>query len=201
MSVLTLAPADDYRREVHSVQEHYRRVADAFERKVAAVRPDQWGNRSPCAEWTARDVVDHVVEMHGAMLRAVQRSRRPVPAGDPLAAFQAARAEVEAVLADPQLAGLEVASPYAGQLPVERHIDQVIVDELVVHGWDLARATGQDPTMDPAAVDKIWLASMALGEEVLRTPGVCGPEVHVPLDAPLQDRLLGLLGRDPRWAA
>jgi len=186
---------------VQPVLERYRHAADAFERKIEAVRPDQWANRSPCADWTARDVVSHVVEMHGAMLRAVQRSPRPAADDDPLAAFRTARADVEAVLADPELAGVEVASPYAGQLPAERHIDQVMVDELVVHGWDLARATGQDGTMDPAAVDKIWLASMSLGEEVLRTPGVCGPEVAVPPDAPLQDRLLGLLGRDPRWAA
>lgn len=184
------------------VAERYRRAADEFERKVAAVRPDQWGNQSPCAEWTARDVVSHVVEMHGAMMRSLHLSLSPAPAvaEDPPAAFRSARADVESVLADPALADSEFASPYAGQLTAERHVDQVIHDELVVHGWDLARATGQDDQMDPVAVEKIWVASMELGEEVLRTPGVCGPEVAVPADAPLQHRLLGLLGRDPRWA-
>jgi hypothetical protein len=84
------------------IAERYRRRAAAFEQKVAAVRPEQWGNQSPCEKWSARDVVDHLVAMHGYMLMPVGRS---VPAAeDPLTAFQLARAAVEAVLADPALA-------------------------------------------------------------------------------------------------
>lgn len=43
------------------VNDRYRRRADAFERKVAAVRPEQWSNQSPCEDWTARDVLGHVI--------------------------------------------------------------------------------------------------------------------------------------------
>ena len=55
----------------------YRARAHAFERRVAAVQPHQWESQSPCEEWTARDVVGHVVEMHEGMLRPLGRGPRP----------------------------------------------------------------------------------------------------------------------------
>ncbi|WP_113705318.1 TIGR03086 family metal-binding protein [Nonomuraea lactucae] len=187
---------------MNTVAGRYRTRADAFERKVAGVRPDQWSNQSPCEEWTARDVVRHVIDMHGVMLRPLGRRLSPVPTvdDDPLAAFRSARADVEAVLDDPELALSEDDTP-VGRLTVEQHIDQVISADLVIHGWDLARAVGQDDRIDPAEIDRVWKVwqgvFMVLGEDRLRAHGVCGPEVKVPEDAPAQDRLLGLLGRDP----
>ena len=92
-----------------------------------------------------------------------------------------------------------------GRTTVEQHIDGVASEDLVIHGWDLARATGQDDTIDPAEVERAWPIAQAMPEK-MRIPGaygpgivVFGPEVKVPEDAPLQDRLLGLLGRDPAW--
>lgn len=114
---------------------------------------------------------------------------------------------VEAVLDDPELAGIECDTA-AGRMTVAQQIDEVVSDDMVLHGWDLARATGQDETMDLDDVERLWLATTALPSELLekyRTPGalgpgveVFGPEVEVPEDAPLQDRLLDLIGRDPR---
>jgi uncharacterized protein (TIGR03086 family) len=190
------------------IADRYRRRAAAFEGKVAAVLPDQWSNPSPCEDWDARGVVDHVVGMHDAMLRPVGRRLSPAPpvAGDPLAAFRSARTDVELVLDDPELAGTGCDTP-AGQLTAAQHIDQALSDDLVLHGWDLARATGQDDTMDPDDLARIWAATTALPAEFLekcRTPGafgpgivVFGPEVKVPEDAPLQHRLLGMIGRNP----
>lgn len=92
-------------------------------------------------------------------------------------------------------------------MAAEQHVDQVISDDLVLHGWDLARATDQDGTMDPADVERLWATTTAIPDELMakfRTPGAFGPgievfgaEVKVAEDAPLQDRLLGLIGRDP----
>jgi uncharacterized protein (TIGR03086 family) len=191
------------------VAERYRRRADAFERKVAGVEPEQWENQSPCEKWTARDVVDHIVSMHGYMVMPVGRG---LDAGlsvkeDPLAAFRGARSAVEAVLDDPELAATECDTP-EGRMTTESHIDQVVSDDLVLHGWDLARATGQDEAIDPVDVERLWAGNSAVPAEVMeqyRTPGafgpgveVFGPEVKVPGDAPLQDRLLGFIGRNPR---
>jgi uncharacterized protein (TIGR03086 family) len=191
------------------IADRYRAHADAFEDKVSAVRPDQWSNPSPCAKWSAQDVVDHIVSMHGYMLSPLGRRRgsEVSVAADPLAAFRAARAAVEEVLGDPELAGTRCETP-TGPMTVEDQIDQVVSDDLVLHGWDLARATDQDETMDPGDVERLWEATRSIPAEVMeqyRTPGAFGPgievygrEVKVADDAPLQHRLLGLIGRDPR---
>jgi uncharacterized protein (TIGR03086 family) len=195
-----------------AVADRYRRHADAFGRKVAAVRSDQWSNQSPCEAWNARDVVDHIVVMHGVMLRPIGRDLSPAPSvsDDPRGAFEAARADVEAVLDDPGLAATECDTPN-GRMTLEQQIDEVISDDLVLHGWDLARATGQDDAMEPEDVERQWSITTAIPPELMekyRTPGAFGPgievfgrEVEVPEDAPLQDRLLGVIGRDPGWSA
>jgi uncharacterized protein (TIGR03086 family) len=186
------------------IAERYRRRAESFERRVAGVGPDQWENQSPCVKWTARDVVEHVVTMHGVVLVPIARKLKP--ADDPLGAFQEARAAIEDVLDDPVAALSGTATP-GGRMTVEQHIDQVVSDDLVLHGWDLARATGQDETIEPIDVERLWATAVAIPPDLMakyRTPGafgegieVYGPEVPVPPDAPLQTRLLALLGREP----
>ncbi|MFI7440955.1 TIGR03086 family metal-binding protein [Nonomuraea indica] len=190
--------------------DRYRRRAEAFERKVVSVRPDQWSLPSPCEKWTARDVVRHIVDMHEAMLRPLGRSLSSAPSvdDDPVAAFRAARADLEAVLDDPSLAAAPCDTP-GGRVPAERHIDQVLSEDLLLHGWDLARATSQDDTMDPEDVERAWAAMRALPADLVekfRTPGafgpgveVFGPAVNVEDDARPQDKLLAFIGRDPRW--
>lgn len=190
----------------------YCRRADTFDRRIVAVRPGQWGNPSPCEEWTALDVVDHIVVMHAAMLSPLGRSLGHAPSvrDDPLGALRSARAHVERALRDPDLAATECRTPI-GSMTLEHQIDQVLSTDLVIHGWDLAQAVGQDPTMDPRDVESPWRATQAIPKEVMeryRTPGAFGPgitvygaEVPVAEDAPLQDRLLGLLGRDPHQGA
>src|SRR5262249_51359358 len=158
-----------------TVAGRYRLRADAFERKVAAVQPDRWDNPSPCVAWTARDVVGHIVDMHGVMLRPLGRQLSPAPAltDDPLGAFKAARADVEALLRDPAIAKSEIDAP-AGRMTVEQHVDQVPSADMVFHGWDLARATGQDDAIDPVEVQGIWTGMSAMPPELLeqfRTPG------------------------------
>ena len=192
------------------IADRYRRRADAFERLIAAVSDEQWSNQSPCAAWSARDVVGHIVDMHGVMLRPLDRSPSPAPSvgDDPLAAFRAARSDVETVLADQQSAGTQCDTP-TGRMTAAEQIDAVVSDDLVLHGWDLARATGHDDTMDADYVQRLWASTTSIPADVMekyRTPGafgpgieVFGPEVRVSSDAPLQDKLLGLIGRDPGW--
>ncbi|MFB6555437.1 TIGR03086 family metal-binding protein [Streptomyces sp. NPDC056405] len=75
----------------------------------------------------------------------------------------------------------------------------VVADELVIHGWDLARATGQEYRPDPAALQASYGLLSAAAEEPDRDAGMFGPAVPVPDDAPLLDRAVGLSGRDPGW--
>ena len=192
---------------MNEIAARYRVRADIFAAKIAAVRPGEWSDPSPCEEWTAKDVVGHIVDMHGAMLGPLGRSlsRAPSVEEDPLAAFASARADIEALLDDPATAASEVATP-AGRLSVEQHIDQVVSADMVVHGWDLARATGQDDTIDPAEIAAMWPGVQQIPDGcAFPAPSVpasssSGPRSG-PHDAPLQHRVLGLLGRDPHWSA
>lgn len=75
----------------------------------------------------------------------------------------------------------------------------VAIDELVIHGWDLARATGQEYAPDPAALRAAHDFLEASADDPSRDE-IFGPIVPVPDDAPLLDRAAGLSGRDPGWA-
>jgi uncharacterized protein (TIGR03086 family) len=142
------------------ITERYRRRADVFEATVAAVGDDDWGRPSPCAEWDARDVVRHVVDMHHVMLRPYGREPAPGPTvdDDPLAAFRAARGDVVAILDDPALAAQQTESP-AGTMAGADMVDQVASADLVIHRWDLARATGQDDAIDAEELERMWLTN------------------------------------------
>ncbi len=77
----------------------------------------------------------------------------------------------------------------------------VAVDELVLHGWDLASATGQPFEPDPASTEAVFGFTSAMsepGQEASRE-GLYGPVVDVPADAPMFRRALGLSGRNPNW--
>lgn len=69
--------------------------------------------------------------------------------------------------------------------------------DALVHTWDLARATGQEPDLDPVAVEAAYGIWAKAPLDLSRQYGAFGPEVAVPEDAPLTDRLVGLLGREP----
>ncbi|MFG2449089.1 TIGR03086 family metal-binding protein [Streptomyces sp. NPDC048512] len=75
----------------------------------------------------------------------------------------------------------------------------VVADELVVHGWDLARATGQEYAPDEAALQAAHGFLVAVAEDPTGGGGIFGPVVAVPDDTPLIDRAIGLSGRDPGW--
>jgi uncharacterized protein (TIGR03086 family) len=183
---------------INEVAARYRTLADAFEQRIQHVAPEQWSNQSPCTEWTARDLVGHVIGTHGMMLGFIGRSLSSAPTveDDPLAAFKAARGDMETVLDDPELARTEYDGLF-GRTSISATVDRFLGFDLVIHGWDLARATGQDEHIDPQEVERIWAHARELGDN-LRRPGVCAPAVEIGDEAPEQDRLLAYLGRDPR---
>lgn len=180
------------------IADRYRTLADAFEAKVVAVRPEEWSNPTPCSEWTVRELVGHVVDVHGMMLKPLPTARREAPSvdDDPVAAFRSARADLQRVLDDPATADTEYDGMF-GRTKVSATVDQFMGFDLVVHGWDLARATGQDETIDDAEIERIAAFVERLGTTTMQENGVTGPEVPVPDDAPARDRVLGQLGRQP----
>jgi uncharacterized protein (TIGR03086 family) len=179
------------------ISERYRDLAAEFTRRVAAVPADGWDNPSPCAGWTARDVLRHLIDNHRAMpgYAGLYVDLTESVHDDPHAAWDEARQSMQELLDDPRRAGLEF-DGYFGRTSVQRSVDRFLCFDLLIHSWDIARATGQDETLPGPEVHRVYTEAIDLGDS-LRMDGVCGPAVPVPDDAPEQDQLLGLLGRTP----
>jgi uncharacterized protein (TIGR03086 family) len=182
--------------------ERHRRIAGTFTDRVHGVTdPASWDSPSPVAEWTARDVVGHLVEWLPGFLAAgagVQLPTGPTVADDPVAAWDVHNQAVQALLDDPATASATFSNPHTGELPLDQAIDQFYTSDVFMHTWDLARATGQDDTLDPEECAAL-LTGMSQFEQAMRDSGQFGPAVPVPDDAPVQDRMLGFIGRDPAW--
>jgi len=182
---------------VTEISERYARLADVFAANVAAVPDDGWANPTPCEQWTARDIVRHVVSSQGMFLGFIGEELGDIPSvdDDPVSAWDAARAKVQASLDDPGRAQTEYTG-FTGTSTFEEGVGRFLCTDLVVHGWDLARATGLDERIDPEDVDRVWAVAKGFGD-VLRSPQAFGPEVEPPPDADDQQRLLAVLGRRP----
>ncbi|MFD0199265.1 MULTISPECIES: TIGR03086 family metal-binding protein [Saccharothrix] len=180
-------------------------VATASE-VVGNVKPDQLDAPTPCTEFDVRELVNHLL-FWGPSLSAAGR-KQPAP---PLPA--AAEADVDLTAGDwtADLLGLlrdraeawaepsawegttTLGSPQA--LPAAM-IGAMVLGETVVHTWDLAQATGQVVSWDADVLEFLHadlLETAPMGREM----GLYGPEVEVPADAPLIDRIVGLTGRRP----
>ncbi len=177
----------------------HREVAARFTDRVLGTR--DWSAPTPVAGWAARDVVRHLTDWFPAFLSAgagVELDRGPSVDADPAAAWRVHTDAVQALLDNPATPGRTLANPHIGELPLDRAVDMFYTADLFMHTWDLARATGQDDTLDPEQCAAM-LAGMAPIEDVLRSSGQYGPAVPVPDGAAVQDRLVGFIGRDPAW--
>ncbi len=85
----------------------------------------------------------------------------------------------------------------SAQLPAAV-VGEMVLGEFVLHGWDLAVASGQTLSCPPATAQAVRAAAVAMGEQA-RSMGVYGPVVEVPADAPPLDLALAAIGRDPAW--
>ena len=182
--------------------ENHRRVAGTFTDRARGVVPaERWNAPTPVEGWTARDVVRHLVEWFPAFLSAGSDVR--LPAGpsvddDPAGTWQTQCDAVQGLLDDPGSAATPFSHPQVGDLGLDDAIDRFYTADVFMHTWDLARATGQDDTLDPDMCAAL-LDGMVPFEEAMRSSGHYGPRVPVPDDAPAQDRMLGFIGRDPNW--
>lgn len=179
------------------ISARYRRLATAFADHVAQVPGERWASPSPCAGWTALDVVRHVVDTQRMPFAQVGRELGEIPDvdGDPLAAWNAARHAVQAELDDPERAAARYEG-YFGPTTFEQTVDDFLCLDLLIHRWDLARTAGLDERLELDEVRRVHERALSFGE-ALRGPNVCGPAVEPPPGADEQARLLAYLGRRP----
>ena len=181
-----------------------RRMADL----ISGVPQDSLDAPTPCPKYTLGDLVDHVgglsLAFTAAATKAVGGDSAQGPSGqasrlgddwrtriprDPIGLAEAWH-DPAAWSGFTQAGGVDLPGEIAGL---------VALDELVIHGWDVARASGQAYDCESATLEAVYefvVPMSAPGQEAQR---IFGPVVEVPEDAPLLDRLIGLTGRNPAW--
>ena len=184
-----------------SPADEYREIAGRFTQVVEGVPGDGWSRPSPVPEWTARDVVRHLVEWFPGFLEGgtgVVLPQGPDVDDDPVAAWRTMSDGVQALLDDPASAETTLRNPHIGEMPLPVAVSRFFTADVFMHTWDLARATGQDETLDPERCAEMF-EGMQPFDELLRSSGQYGAKVEVPDDADAQTKLLGFIGRDPEW--
>jgi uncharacterized protein (TIGR03086 family) len=182
-----------------------KRACASTDRFLASVTADQLALPTPCAEWDVRALLNHLVgtlALYRALMTGTAPTANMAPGGlpdvdmldaDPVAAY---RTGVEGVLAVTDDDALARTHPTPlGDMPGAALCGFSTLDVLV-HGWDLARATGQEPTLDPDLAEQLLAFARQAINDDMRAPRI-GPEVAVAADAPATDRLVAFMGRTP----
>lgn len=180
--------------------------------RLRALLPDAESRLSaptPCAETSVGDLLDHVMSLTLAFRYAADKAdvaatRQPPPAASVLHLDpswpRALPQRLDELVATWREPAAWQGTTWAGGLNLPgAQAGLVALDELVLHGWDLATALGRDYQCDPAAAEALHGFVSAVPDDPEARRGLFGPVVPVPADAPLFDRVLGFAGRDPAW--
>lgn len=199
------------------VTDLHRRSIEGFMARLDALEQADgaaWAAPTPCPEWDVRALVNHIVNedlwtvplMEGATMEEVgDRFDGDLLGDDPVAIARAACDAATMAAASGVVAGTTVHLSF-GDTPADEYAYQLAADH-IIHGWDLAVATGGDTTIDPELVEALaaWFAER---EDLYRGAGAIGPRPEAVPDGGSagddagddQDRLLRAFGRDPSWS-
>lgn len=177
---------------------------------VAAVPDDSLGGRTPCPAWSVADLLDHLGGLAVAFTMSARKERLGMTGGPVVDGSRLGPGWRDRIVsALHELGGAWATTPgaYEGQTeagPIEMGAAEaalVGLNEVVVHGWDLARATGRpyDPDTDSVAACRAFVASFAPPGSDVDDGGLFGPPVDVSDTASDLDRLLAATGRRPDW--
>jgi uncharacterized protein (TIGR03086 family) len=181
-----------------------RRTADL----LTNVSEEQLAAPTPCEEMPLNELVAHIGVLAPAFTAAARKEfgeltdTPPSPGArlDPdwRTAYPARLAELAKAWQEP---AAWQGMTRAGGVDFPGEVGGLIaLTEVVIHGWDVARATGQPYDIDAATADAVLPHVTAIAAEG-PTEGLFGPAVPVADDAPVLDRIVALSGRDPAWRA
>ena len=182
----------------------YQQAVDKTGRLVAGVKQEQMANPTPCRKFDSRALINHIIGANYFFV-AMQRGEK-IDAGAPTPDFvgdnaaAAYQQSAQAVLAMWQTSGvMEQTFNFPGGMTMPGpEAFGVAMMETVIHGWDLARATGQDATIDPATAGTLLEGVRGkIPAELRGEDNMFAPEIPVPDDASVQDKLVAYLGRQP----
>ncbi|MBB5079073.1 TIGR03086 family metal-binding protein [Nonomuraea endophytica] len=171
------------------------RAAERTAGVVRGVRQEQFAAPTPCAKFDVEALIAHL-EWVAELFESLGGKGPAVEQGPYTGDFPERAGRALTVWSRPE--AWEGDSAAMGlPMPVLGHMFLV---DMVVHGWDLAKATAQPYEPDPETVT-VAVDFTGRMVEMGRQRGAFGPPVPVPDDAPAFDRLLGVIGRDPAWTA
>ncbi len=164
---------------------------------IDAVPAERWTNPSPCEDWSARDVVRHLMETQRDFFsgRDIDMGAAPDVDADPATAWREHAKRVIEVISDDAVPGTAY-DGYFGPTTIGATFEQFYIWDMVVHRWDIAQAVGADPGLSEAELDRIEGGADSFGE-ALYMDGICRPGVEPPADVDRQVRVLARLGRRP----
>ena len=186
---------------MEDIAQLHRRALDETRDVIAGVGSEQENLATPCEGWDVRTLLNHLVSgnLWAAELGAGRsiaevgdRLDGDVLGNDPLGAYDASATAAAAVFEAPGALDAPCAVSY-GPVPGSVYAGHRFVDVLI-HGWDLATATGQDATLDPELVDASY-AILQAEADLVRASGAFGEDIAVPAEAGAQTRLLAFIGR------
>lgn len=182
-------------------------AAATTSRLATTVRADQLDNPTPCAGVQVSGLLAHIIGFSTAFRDGAAKISGPTTATPPgpmslpedwreqlpllLAQLAAAWRDPGAWIGETTVGGITLPAP---------QVAAFANDELIVHGWDLAVATGQPYDPPKANLEAAWQLVSATPDDPAARAGLFGPVVAVPDNAPLLDRVLGGTGRDPHWS-
>lgn len=169
---------------------------DATSRIIARLRPEHLALPTPCAEWDVRLLIEHLVNGNDMFAQAVTGGTAEPLVDDLLEAYARSTGTVRQAWREPGVLDRDVTLAF-GTFPGHAAVRMHFVDHLV-HGWDLAKATGQDTTIDDLLATAAYEEMTAALDPSSRGPGrPFAPEVPWRSDAPVHERLVAFLGRQP----
>ena len=132
--------------------DEHRNIPGHFTELVNGVADSDWDSPSPVEGWAARDVVRHLVEWFPGFLESgagVRLPSGPSVDDDPAGAWLIQNEAVQALLDDPDTVDKVLSNSHIGDIPLDQAVNNFYTSDVFMHSWDLARATGQDETLDP----------------------------------------------------
>ena len=186
-------------------------VAGQLKLLLGGTADNQLSAPTPCTEYTVGDLLDHLMALTLAFRFAAEKAPGSGKEGPPEASAgnlppdwrEQLHARLDALVRAWSEPAACIGEATAGGVTLPADVMGVIaLDEIAVHGWDLARATGQQFECDSESTEALFalLSQPADGDgDGDGDNGLFGPAVRVSADAPLFDRVLGLAGRDPAW--
>ena len=179
-----------------TIAERHSDLAAKFARIVDNVT--DWDAASPVKEWNARDIVEHLTGWLPGMLNSYGVDLPTVEVGDEVAAaWREHSANVQALLEDEERISQDVET-HEGTQPLAAVFETYYLPDVFMHRWDLAKASGQDPQLEPAMVSAM-VEGMTPQAEMLAGSGQFGAPAVLDETHSDEDRLIALIGRDPQW--